>query len=37
MIFIEYTDREHNVIRYFDPRSRLYGRASIENVKLINT
>ena len=36
MVFIEYTDRDHNAIRYFDPRTRLYGRASVTNVKLLN-
>ena len=33
MVFIEYTDRDHNAIRYFDPRTRQYGRASVTNVK----
>ena len=36
MIFIEYTDPGKNCIRYFDPRTHLYGRASIINVKLLS-
>ena len=36
MIFVEYADPNRNVVRYFDPKTERYGRASIENVKLIN-
>ena len=35
MVFMEYTDGGHNAIRYYDPRTRLYGRASVQNVKLL--
>lgn len=36
VVFIEYTDRDHNAIRYFDPRTRVYGKASVANVKALN-
>ena len=34
-VFIEYTDNDHNAIRYLDPISRFYGKASIANTKLL--
>ena len=37
MMFIEYTDPNHNAIRYYDPRTRMYGRASVEMVKKIDS
>lgn len=35
-IFVEYTDADHNTIRYVDPRTRIYGKASVANVKRID-
>ena len=36
LVFIEYTDSEKNAIRYLDPMTRLYGKASVANIKLLN-
>ena len=35
MVVLEYTDPEHNAIRYYDPHTRLYGKASMANIKLL--
>ena len=36
LVFIEYTDANRNALRYFDPITRLYGKASVSNVKLLH-
>ena len=36
VVFIEYCDKDHNALRYFDLRTHLYGRALVTNVKALN-
>ena len=36
LVFLEYSDPNRNVARYYDPITRLYGKASMANVKLLN-
>ena len=36
LIFIEYTDNDCNTIRYLDPTTRFYGKASVANIKLLS-
>ena len=35
MIFVEYIDRNRNALRYLDPRTRIYGKATVANVKAL--